>query len=157
MRCYLGVCPLSDRGSSRFAAMMPEEPLDLVAKQLYWQTPFEKVAWIWSWQFGWVVYPFGSIRDNPHWSTVSIHGITKSRKMLIKKHDIPSFTHTHPLHPTCNSFHCGLAVSLAQQIGPEYNFDNRNGPVWIDWFNGGKTNLSYNCFETWIYHVWFSY
>lgn len=28
-----------------------------------------------------------------------------------------------------------------------YNFDMRNGPVSIEWFKGGTTNISYNCLD----------
>lgn len=28
-----------------------------------------------------------------------------------------------------------------------YNFDMRNGPVNIEWFKGGTTNISYNCLD----------
>lgn len=28
-----------------------------------------------------------------------------------------------------------------------YNFDMRNGPVNIEWFKGGTTNICYNCLD----------
>ena len=30
-------------------------------------------------------------------------------------------------------------------VGPIYNFDVSKGPISIDWFQGGKTNICYNC------------
>jgi len=35
-------------------------------------------------------------------------------------------------------------------IGPNFNFDRTKGPVSIEWFKGGKTNLCYNCLDRWI-------
>merc|ERR1719401_1980743 len=33
------------------------------------------------------------------------------------------------------------------KVGPEYNFDMSKGPVKITWFEGGKTNICYNCLD----------
>ena len=33
------------------------------------------------------------------------------------------------------------------KVGPEFNFDQSKGPVSVKWFQGGKTNLSYNCLD----------
>mmetsp|Transcript_2657 Transcript_2657/g.3691 ORF Transcript_2657/g.3691 Transcript_2657/m.3691 type:complete len:144 (+) Transcript_2657:103-534(+) len=30
------------------------------------------------------------------------------------------------------------------EVGPKYNFDRTKGPVSIEWFSGGKTNVCYN-------------
>ncbi|WIA34698.1 hypothetical protein OEZ86_013011 [Tetradesmus obliquus] len=32
----------------------------------------------------------------------------------------------------------------------EYNFDMRKGPISLSWFQGGRTNLSYNCLDRWV-------
>eukprot|EP00413_Alexandrium_margalefii_P014462 CAMPEP_0204532228 /NCGR_PEP_ID=MMETSP0661-20131031/11608_1 /ASSEMBLY_ACC=CAM_ASM_000606 /TAXON_ID=109239 /ORGANISM="Alexandrium margalefi, Strain AMGDE01CS-322" /LENGTH=676 /DNA_ID=CAMNT_0051538453 /DNA_START=52 /DNA_END=2082 /DNA_ORIENTATION=- len=32
-------------------------------------------------------------------------------------------------------------------VGPEYNFDRTKGDVSVKWFQGGKTNLCYNCLD----------
>ena len=96
-------------GSSRFTTMMLVEPWDEIANQFYWQTPFEKVAWIRSWQFRCVFYLFGSIQDNPHWSIASIHGITKSKKMLINDSMInQNSTHIHP--PSSNMQNAATSI-----------------------------------------------
>lgn len=34
-----------------------------------------------------------------------------------------------------------------EKVGPEFNFDRSKGPVSVKWFQGGKTNLSYNCLD----------
>ncbi|KIZ01602.1 acetyl-CoA synthetase [Monoraphidium neglectum] len=31
-----------------------------------------------------------------------------------------------------------------------HNFDTRRGPVHIQWFKGGKTNITYNCLDRWV-------
>eukprot|EP00929_Paragymnodinium_shiwhaense_P095356 TRINITY_DN56442_c1_g1_i1.p1 TRINITY_DN56442_c1_g1~~TRINITY_DN56442_c1_g1_i1.p1 ORF type:complete len:677 (+),score=136.52 TRINITY_DN56442_c1_g1_i1:205-2235(+) len=33
------------------------------------------------------------------------------------------------------------------EVGPRYNLDMDKGPVKIEWFMGGKTNLAYNCLD----------
>jgi len=35
-----------------------------------------------------------------------------------------------------------------EEVGPIFNFDKNKGPVSIEWFKGGKTNLSYNCLDS---------
>ena len=35
----------------------------------------------------------------------------------------------------------------ADEVGPEFNFDRSKGPVSVKWFQGGQTNLSYNCLD----------
>jgi hypothetical protein len=32
----------------------------------------------------------------------------------------------------------------------QYNFDMTKGPVKVEWFKGGKTNISYNCLDRWV-------
>ena len=32
-------------------------------------------------------------------------------------------------------------------VGPVYNFDMNKGPISIDWFQGGKTNICYNALD----------
>ena len=32
-------------------------------------------------------------------------------------------------------------------VGPIYNFDLNKGPIKIDWFQGGKTNICYNALD----------
>ena len=32
-------------------------------------------------------------------------------------------------------------------VGPVYNFDLSKGPIKIDWFQGGKTNICYNALD----------
>ena len=34
-----------------------------------------------------------------------------------------------------------------EKVGPEFNFDRSQGPISVKWFQGGKTNLSYNCLD----------
>eukprot|EP00438_Fugacium_kawagutii_P024781 Skav214695 [mRNA] locus=scaffold1127:87315:87665:+ [translate_table: standard] len=34
-----------------------------------------------------------------------------------------------------------------EKVGPEFNFDRSKGPVSVKWFQGGRTNLSYNCLD----------
>merc|ERR1719387_3057002 len=34
-----------------------------------------------------------------------------------------------------------------ESVGPVFNFDRTAGPVSIEWFRGGKTNLCYNCLD----------
>merc|ERR1719162_134279 len=36
------------------------------------------------------------------------------------------------------------------KVGPEYNYDMTKGPVSIQWFPGGTTNISYNCLDVHI-------
>jgi len=33
------------------------------------------------------------------------------------------------------------------KVGPTYNFDREKGPVSVEWFTGGETNLCYNCLD----------
>mmetsp|Transcript_67310 Transcript_67310/g.190825 ORF Transcript_67310/g.190825 Transcript_67310/m.190825 type:complete len:679 (+) Transcript_67310:69-2105(+) len=33
------------------------------------------------------------------------------------------------------------------KVGPTFNFDREKGPVSIEWFTGGETNLCYNCLD----------
>lgn len=30
------------------------------------------------------------------------------------------------------------------------NFDLRNGPIFVNWFKGGRTNVTYNCLDRWV-------
>jgi acetyl-CoA synthetase len=30
------------------------------------------------------------------------------------------------------------------------NFDMRQGPIHVDWFKGGTTNVAYNCLDRWV-------
>ena len=34
-----------------------------------------------------------------------------------------------------------------EKVGPVYNFDRSKGDVSIRWFEGGTTNISYNCLD----------
>ena len=34
-----------------------------------------------------------------------------------------------------------------ESVGPVYNFDMNKGPISIDWFQGGKTNICYNALD----------
>mmetsp|Transcript_41129 Transcript_41129/g.74501 ORF Transcript_41129/g.74501 Transcript_41129/m.74501 type:complete len:675 (+) Transcript_41129:93-2117(+) len=33
------------------------------------------------------------------------------------------------------------------KVGPTFNFDRAKGPVHMSWFDGGKTNIAYNCLD----------
>ena len=32
----------------------------------------------------------------------------------------------------------------------DFNFDTSKGPVTNEWFQGGRTNLAYNCLDRWV-------
>merc|ERR1719310_1395845 len=34
-----------------------------------------------------------------------------------------------------------------KEVGPKYNLNMDKGPVSVEWFIGGKTNISYNCLD----------
>jgi hypothetical protein len=31
-----------------------------------------------------------------------------------------------------------------------YNFDMSKGPISVEWFKGGQTNITYNCLDRWV-------
>ncbi len=35
----------------------------------------------------------------------------------------------------------------------DFNFDTSKGPVTNEWFQGGRTNLAYNCLDRWVPHL----
>jgi len=41
-----------------------------------------------------------------------------------------------------------------EDVGPVFNFDKNKGPVSIDWFKGGKTNVSHNCLTGILRRAW---
>eukprot|EP00929_Paragymnodinium_shiwhaense_P092848 TRINITY_DN5288_c0_g1_i1.p1 TRINITY_DN5288_c0_g1~~TRINITY_DN5288_c0_g1_i1.p1 ORF type:complete len:699 (+),score=138.90 TRINITY_DN5288_c0_g1_i1:64-2097(+) len=37
--------------------------------------------------------------------------------------------------------------TMFTSVGPHYNFDKNKGPIKIEWFPGGRTNVCYNCLD----------
>jgi acetyl-CoA synthetase len=48
---------------------------------------------------------------------------------------------------------CSISSLLLQQWDAQHhacNFDLRNGPIFVNWFKGGRTNVTYNCLDRWV-------
>lgn len=81
--------------------------------------------------------PFASLPQNPPASR-PFHTPPRPRT-----HSTPSLSlslrspHLHPLRQT----------PFDPKAVLKSNFDTHNGPIFVEWFKGGKTNMSYNCLD----------